>query len=468
MIANAAEARCLGDDMSALDSFYAMLRDNADPFRNHPENLRELQLAAMKERFAGRRNQIRLLRRRADDLGVETINRHEDMVPLLFAHQIYKSYPEQFIDNGRWKHLAAWLQTLSSTPVSEVDMTGVEDVDAWMGRLREAGHYVFSSSGTSGKCSFINQTQADLENVTESCVKLGVHGNELIRRDFGKRPVFLMMPPAGAHRHIEPVLGAAKRLGAESTLMFDEPVLASATISMGRMRRAIADGSAKPSEVAAFQEHAVARQRHTGAMIDRFLDKLVTQRDVPVLVQGNWSLHWTLVERARQRGIADGICHPDTVITTGGGLKGTSAPTDYREQIIRFYGIRPENVQNSYGMSEMIGTGPWSEVAQGYAICPWIVPFVLDKAGEQLLNPSDGRGIAEGRFAFFDLLAEGYWGGFITGDKVTVDFSPAGNTDGLQGPLVRRVGRYADLEEGEDKLSCAGTMESYVRGMINV
>jgi hypothetical protein len=454
--------------MSALDTFYSLLHGDNDPFRHHPENLRELQLAAMRERFAERRDQIRLLRRRADDVGIEAIRSEKDMVPLLFAHQIYKSYPEQFIDNGRWKHLATWLQTLSSQRVSDVDLGGVDNVDAWMDRLRASGHYVFSSSGTSGKCSFISQTRADLDNVTTSCVKLGVHGNELIRRDFGKRPVFLMMPPAGAHRHVEPVLTAAKQLGAEATLMFDEPVLASATISMGRMRRAIADGSAKPSEVAAFQERAVERQRHTGAMIDQFLDKLTSRRDVPVLVQGNWSLHWTLVERARQRGIPDGICHPDTVITTGGGLKGTSAPADYREQIIRFYGIRPENVQNSYGMSEMIGTGPWSEVAQGYAICPWIVPFVLDKAGENLLNPADGNGVVEGRFAFFDLLAEGYWGGFITGDKVTIDFSPTGNTDGLHGPLIRQVSRYADLEEGEDKLSCAGTMESYVRGMINV
>lgn len=454
--------------MSALDPFYAMLRGEGDPFRNPPGNLRALQLAAMKERFAERREQIRLLRRRADDVGIEALDDHADMVPLLFAHQIYKSYPEQFIDNGRWKHLSAWLQTLSTGRVGDVDVSGVENVDAWMDRLRAAGHYVFSSSGTSGKCSFVSQTRADLDHVTQSCVKLGVWGNALIRRDFGKRSVFLMMPPAGAHRHIEPVLTAAKRLGAETTLMFDEPALASATISMGRMRRAMTDGSAKPSDVAAFQEQAVARQRHTGAMIDRFLDKLAASRDSPVLVQGNWSLHWTLVARARERGIADGICHPETVITTGGGLKGTAAPADYREQIIRFYGIQPENVQNSYGMTEMIGTGPWSDVVHGYALCPWIVPFVLDKAGEQLLNPANGEGVVEGRFAFFDLLAEGYWGGFITGDKVTLDFSPAGDTDGFQPPLVRTVGRYADLEEGEDKLSCAGTMESYVRGMINV
>ncbi|MFM0696350.1 hypothetical protein PQQ64_29265 [Paraburkholderia graminis] len=73
-----------------------------------------------------------------------------------------------------------------------------------------------------------------------------------------------------------------------------------------------------------------------------------------------------------------------------------------------------------------------------------------------------------GPLRVFDLLAEGYWGGFITGDKVTIDFSPEGPTDGLQGRLVRQVGRYAGLEQGEDKLSCAGTMESYVCGMIDL
>ncbi|MFM0491045.1 hypothetical protein [Paraburkholderia graminis] len=82
-----------------------------------------------------------------------------------------------------------------------------------------------------------------------------------------------MMPPAGAHQHIEPVLSAAAQLGSASTLTFGEPSLASSTIAMGRMRRAIADGTAKPSAIAAFQKQAAARQRHTGAMIDRFLGK---------------------------------------------------------------------------------------------------------------------------------------------------------------------------------------------------
>ena len=454
--------------MTALKVFFDLLNGDQDPFRNHPENLRQLQLEAMRERFAQRRAQVRMLDKRATDMGVAEIRSEADMVPLLFAHQTYKSYPETFIDNAKWGHLNIWLQTLTSRPVVNPDLSNIRDVDDWMERLRAVGHYVFSSSGTSGKCSFISQTGGDLENVTTSCVKLAKYGHKLIDRDLGKRRIFVMMPPKGAHRHVEPVIKAASVLGKDLTLMFNEPSTANDSIRMGRMRRAIADGTAKPSEIAEFQQAAEERQSRIGAQIDAFLDKLIACKDKPVLLQGPWAMHWVMRERALQRGIKDGICHPETVMTGGGGLKGTKAPPDYREQILSLYGIPEENIQTSYGMSEMIGTGPWSHVAKAYAICPWIVPLILDKSGEKLLNPADGKGVVEGRFAFFDILAEGYWGGIITGDKVLVDFSAQGETDGFKGPLVRSVARYADLEEGEDKLSCAGTMESYVRGMVEV
>lgn len=450
--------------MSAITPFLELLNGSADPFRQQPANLAELQLAALRERFAQRRVQIRVLDQRARDAGVEHVDTLSDMVPLLFAHQVYKSYPEQFINNGRWNHMNLWLQTLCSRPVTGVDTAGIADVDDWMARLRQAGHVVFSSSGTSGKNSFVSQTETDLDHVVTSCVKLA----RAIHPGLPPRPLFMMMPPKGAHRHVEAVIRAARVLGSQTHFMFTQPSTASDAIRMGKMRRAMADGSAQPSEIAAFQADAGERQRRMVGEIDAFLDKLMAERERPVIIQGNWPTHWMLLEQARRRGISDGICHPDTVITGGGGLKGTNVPADYREQVQRFYGIPAENVQNSYGMSEMIGAGPWSHKAQAYAICPWIVPLLLDKSGEVLLNPGAAGGSVEGRFAFFDLLAEGYWGGVITGDKVRIDFSPEGERDGLQGPLIRNVARYADLEEGEDKLSCAGTIESYVRGMIDV
>ena len=450
---------------SALQEIFSLFDRNRDPYRTAPKHLRELQLEAMRERFAERRQQIKVLDKRASDTGIKEIRSEHDMVPLLFAHQSYKTYPEIFLEQGRWAHMNLWLQTLTSRPVTGMNLDGIADVDHWIARLREAGHYVFSSSGTSGKPSFISQTKDDLDKVIEGCVILAKYGSELIRRDFGKRPIFLMMPDKGAHRHNEAVNRAAAILGREKHNMFSDPATAGDSIKMGRMRRAIADGTAKPSEIEAFQAAAVERQQRTNDQIEAFVDKLLARRDEPVLIQGQWAMHYRVLEIAHSRGIPDGSFHPETALTIGGGLKGTQLPPDYREQILRFYGIPESNMQLSYGMSEMIGTGPYSHVAKGFATCPWVVPLILDKSGEKLLNPADGKGVVEGRFAFFDLMAEGYWGGLISGDKVTVDFSP--QADDLKTPMVTSVARYADLEEGEDKLSCAGTMEAYVRGMIN-
>src|SRR3546814_1680927 len=87
-----------------------------------------------------------------------------------------------------------------------------------------------------------------------------------------------------------------------------------------------------------------------------------------------------------------------------------------------------------------------------------------DLAGEKLLNPPEGKGVVEGRMAFFDVLADARWGGIISGDKVQVEFDSG--LDGVRTAIVRSVARYADLAEGEDKLTCAGSIDSYVRGAI--
>lgn len=84
--------------------------------------------------------------------------------------------------------------------------------------------------------------------------------------------------------------------------------------------------------------------------------------------------------------------------------------------------------------------------------------LVLDRAGEQLLATGDGP--VEGRMAFFDSAVDGRWGGVITSDRVEADFAPC--PCGRRSPTVLSVARYDDLDD--DKLTCAGTMSSYVRG----
>jgi len=72
-------------------------------------------------------------------------------------------------------------------------------------------------------------------------------------------------------------------------------------------------------------------------------------------------------------------------------------------------------------------------------------------------------GSLDHRFAFIDLLVEGRWGGLVTGDQVTIDFSPTER--GVRTPVIRAVDRYKDLP-GDDKATCAGTIDAYVRGAL--
>ena len=178
-----------------------------------------------------------------------------------------------------------------------------------------------------------------------------------------------------------------------------------------------------------------------------------------------WAQAWLIVDRLRARGIKDGDFHPDTILSLGGGTKGAKVPPDYREQITSFFGLEPQRLSNSYGMVEISGFCALIQPHDVYAVPPWLVPLVLNKEGDALLNPASGQGLVEGRMAFFDLNADLRWGGIISGDKVTVDFGSG--LHGVKTPIVRSIARYADLVEGEGKLTCAGSIDAYVRGSLS-
>ena len=68
-----------------------------DRFDHSADELAELQIAAIDERFQARRSEMRLLDYRAEEAGITEIRSFEDVVPLLFPHTAYKSYPESFL-----------------------------------------------------------------------------------------------------------------------------------------------------------------------------------------------------------------------------------------------------------------------------------------------------------------------------------------------------------------------------------
>lgn len=452
--------------MSAIDQIKALV-DSNDPYREAPANLRELQLEAVRERFAEKRQQLKILDRRATEAGITEISSLQDLVPLLFTHTNYKSYPETFVDKGQWGHMNTWLQTLTGKPVTGVNLEGIRDADDWLDRLKDAGHHVFASSGTSGKCSFLDQTEEDVALASKAYMK-GFLGQWAPREPQHDRPSFVFFPPTGVHRlciHNHKFFTEFVAPEGEAHFISNEPLRATPGIRAGQLRRALAAGTALPEEIAAFEAENEKNAEQAGVRFNAFVDKIHSKLGQPICLGVMWPAAFQLMEALKARGVKDGEFHPDSMFQMGGGIKGVVLPDDFKEQIHRFFGVKPENYLNSYAMVEMTGLNPFVQHLNAYALPPWIVPLILDKSAEQLLNPADGKGVVEGRFAFFDLLTDARWGGLISGDKVVVDFDSA---DGFTGPLVRSIARYQDLEEGEDKLTCAGTIDSYVRGAINL
>jgi hypothetical protein len=450
--------------MTAADQLIEYAK-SPDPYRTAPDDLAALQLEAIRERFAERRQQIRTLDKRARETGIDEIRSLDDVVPLLFAHTNYKSYPEAFIDAGRWKHMNVWLRTLCTYDTDNIDVTGVRDVDDWLDRAHDAGHFLFASSGTSGKSSFIDQSQKDRDYAIPACL----NAFDLSTPNFKPnhdRSVFTMMPSKGTHKMTEVSTVHFSRWAAPGELyrLSDEPIKAMDSMRPAQLRRLLGAGKVGPGEIAAYDDEMVAKQGRRAEAMETWLDNLVRRRHDPLYVGMMWGTAWQVAEKLRARGIKDGDFHPETIMSVGGGTKGAVLPDDYRTQIMRFFGITEDRLPNSYAMVEMSGFCALIQPHGVYAIPPWIVPLILDKSGEVLLNPANGSGLVEGRMAFFDILADAHWGGMISGDKVQVEFGSG--LDGVKTPIVRSVARYQDLAEGEDKLTCAGSIDSYVRGAI--
>lgn len=437
---------------------------NPDEAYNLAEaDLLPLQLQAAQELFEERLEQIPLLRKRAEDAGIEKINSFDDLVPLLFAHTVYKSYPQSFFDNNRWDRMLQWLQTLSVDKVTDVDVAGVSNVDEWIERLWAAGHMVLATSGTSGKVSFLNHTRGDRAMKTRH-FRHSV-GWPLVK-ETSKRPMFWLGPINGPNSAIESANINAENFGQPGAIfvLTEEPLRISEVSEGAALRKRMSEGTATPDEITQHQEKNAGKAKEAQLAMRELADKILDHRHEPIYLTGMWAQHMQIIERARERGIADGEFHPETVVNAGGGVKGVALPDDYQEQVDRFYGdvIRP----GAYGMTEMMHLLPRCEAGR-YHRAPGLVLLPLDRSGEKLLKKEDAQdGIVEARMAFLDLGYEGRWGGMITGDKVTVDFSDTCPC-GRHGPtLLDNITRFAQQPGEDDHIGCAGTIDSYIRGAV--
>ena len=378
-----------------------MILDPDTAYDQPASDIAALQLQAAQELFEERRTQIPLVARRAEEAGITRIESLADIVPLLFAHTVYKSYPPAFVEHGRWDRMLQWLNTLSVADVTKVDVAGVKDVDDWIARLWDAGHMVLATSGSSGKCSFLNHTRAD-SALKKRHFRHSV-GWPFVRAN-ADRTVFWLGPIKGPNSAVEAANFNAENFGrpGQTHALTDEPLRIADLSRMATMRKKMADGSASPTEIGAFEEEAKRKALAGRDAMTRLADAILDHRHEPLMISGLWAQYMVLIARARERGIGDGEFHPDSIVNAGGGVKGVALPADYKQQVERFVGkvIRP----GAYGMTELAQVMPRCEAGR-YHRAPALIWLVLDRDGERLLSEADGEdGIVEGRFGFLDLL----------------------------------------------------------------
>jgi hypothetical protein len=436
------------------------LGDAKDRYDFSPADLLPEQLAAADERLQSRIASIPLLANRAQSAGITRITETADLVPLLFAHSTYKSYSDRWLGEGRWDRMCKWLETVSTLPVEGLDLDGVRTLDDWVKRLASLGHYLSCSSGTTGKPALISNTARDIDlsghmQVASCSWATGLPpGGE--RKFLGLGPHF----DAPKNEAIRRAMVEAFSARHEPYQFPVAPITIGSIVEMVTLRRKVADGTARPAEIQELQGIASRRLAEMAAAVADAAEAIIRSRAIPILAGAMFNTLYTIAEAVRARGYSGREFHPDNALMVAGGLKGAVLPPNYREYILETLNVAEERVYHLYSMQEI--TTPFPMCGAGrYHVAPWVLLLPLDEGGERLLAP--GNEEIEARAAFFDISLEGRWGGVITGDRIRADFRAC--ACGHQGPTVgREITRYSDLPGG-DKITCAGSIDAYVRGV---
>jgi hypothetical protein len=282
------------------------------------------------------------------------------------------------------------------------------------------------------------------------------------------RYVFSMAPVAAVPRNMAIMDRLQEAYGRPDSELFRYPVPPITVGSITRMialRKAIAEGTALPAEVAEYEATATAREKALDDAVEITVEALLKVRTEKLFLTGLWGNLHKIAVAMRERGYSAKDFHPDNLMYVGGGLKREQLPPDYREYVRETFNVLPGRNFQLYGMQELGSVKVRCQEGGRYHAPPWMVCLPLNKEGDQLLPvaPDGSGGEIEGRGAFFDLSIDGRWGGVISGDRIAIDFGPC--ACGARSPSIRdNIVRYADLE-GDDKIGCAGTIEAYVRGM---
>jgi hypothetical protein len=429
--------------------------------------LEMLQLAALKQRFSDFFESIPMVRKLAENQGIKEIETLEDVVPLLFERTLYKSYPSSLLEKNRFDALTRWLDKLTSHDLSHLDTSSCSSIDGWVEFIeQETPLKLTVSMDASGVMVFLPISKKDFKTWGKTLPACYL-------QKFGD-------PPANEAEYLPNmhVVSPLHRHGSSPFLRFNDiyaeffaggneekvhtlhpgSVSSDMQYLAARLRVAKAKGNYDDIQVnpklLEQKEAFEAQQANMLSDMESFYESIVQELSGERVFM---TVTWNMLLQMAQNGMDKGLHHvfaPDSVIVSGGGGMGMVRPDNWEQIGCEFTGV--EKLVQAYSMSEVCATHTMCEHRR-FHISPWTILFVLDPDTNTLLPRN---GVVTGRAAFFDLSASSRWGGFATGDEVTVHWEsdcPCGNKSAY---IEDNITMYKDKKESSDKITCAASPDA--------
>jgi hypothetical protein len=436
-------------------------RSSSSAHRLDTDQLADLQIRALQRRFDELRPRIKALDVLAEAIGLREITHLEDVQPLLFPHEIYKSYSEDYLDRGRFDRLTRWLQCFTTHDLSSVEAGSFETIDSWLDALDISTRVrVTHSSGTTGKLSFFPRGLEEEEGSKD------LHRLTLQSSLWDEDPQFwdctFDFVPLAPRRGRSALARFTMLLegmisGPGTTYRLADPDLsADVQYFMGRTRSAMLQGETVDLAASAYvlerMEDARGGFAHQEEILRKTHELLAGQlAGKRVLVFGGTPSVCTLVQEGLKQGGSDVLVRGGGHALIVGGLKGLALKPDWEDDMRRYFGA--SRLHENYGMTEV--TASFVVCNKGRYHChPWVVPYVFDS---HTARPLPRLGEQTGRLGFFDLAARTYWGGVVSADHVTLSWNPCGcgRTSAYIRPAISR-----DIDGSDVGLTCAAPREA--------
>ena len=442
-----------------------------DLFSYEQEDVEAFRLKVLKKRFNELKEKVGALRKLADLQTVSSIDTIDDAVPLLFQHTVYKSYPMPLLEKGRFDALNKWFDQLTAYDLSVVDASKCQFVDEWLTLIEDQTPLKpIHTTGTSGKLSFLPRSKADFTTQFRFTLTRwqGVGDERNINIDIDNPRMRLpTIQPSYRHGYYM----AQRLLDEQIKVLGDEEkteslyndTLSPDVLSLaGRVATAEAKGELNKLHIApallerfkATQERQTNKSQTDAEFFDRVLERFQGQQ---VMIGNTVPQLYEWAKEGTKRGLK-GIFSADSLIGSGGGNKGVVLPDDWQQQIENVVGAP---VALAYGMSELCAM--MNMCSHGhYHVPPYLILYVLD---EQTGHSMPRSGEQTGRAAFFDMMVDSYWGGFITGDEVTVNWGGDCSCGRNGEYLLPTIQRFSEKNGSDDKISCAGAPDAQKKAM---